>query len=72
MILCVAFSLDCCRVVCVSFPSTDDGFTCLQSFVTDCLTKDPSVKSEVAGALVILCVAFSLIVAALFVSAPIQ
>ena len=48
------FLTDCCRVVCVT---TDDGCTFLQSFLSDCVAKDSSVELEVAGALVILCVA---------------
>ena len=50
VILCLVF-LTVCQSHCLcQLPSNDDGFTCLQSFLSDCLTKDPSVKSEVAAA----------------------
>ena len=51
VILCLAFSLALLAALFVSDSHpTDDGFMCFQSFVSDCVTKDPSVKSEVARA----------------------
>ena len=62
------FLTDCCRVVCVT---TDDGCTFLQSFLSDCVAKDSSVELEVAGALVILCVAlFTLLLPRFFCQLP--
>ena len=63
VILCVAFSLSSVAVVCVSSHPMMTVSRVFKAFLTDCVTKDASVKSEVACALalVILCLAFSLI-----------
>ena len=44
---CLIDLLPCCLC---QLPPKDDGFTCLQSFLTDCMTKGPTVKVEDAGA----------------------
>ena len=59
-------TFDGCGVVCVSSDSMlTVFFGCLQSFVTDCVMNEAPETPEVAGAIVILLLAFSLAVAAL-------
>ena len=56
--VCCFLTSDCCAALFVSASHPlMTVFRCLQSFLTDCVTKDASVKSEVV---VILCLSYSL------------